>query len=299
MATRVSKSGDEMSADRPHWKRETRRLQRGDLGHGAVAGDDDLLLGLEEVVEGVEELLLDALLAGEELHIVHQQDVHVAVTLPELRQGVLLDGVDVFVGEFFRGEVGDLGLGVALEDAVPDGVHQVGLAEAGGAVEEEGVVGLRGRLGDGKGGGMGELVILADDEVLEGVARIERAGGGQPLVIAERAPGGGAALGLGGGLAGRGGVVTLLHLLEAHVDHAAGGQAQALRNQVEIIVVNPNGGEIIRHAQRQRVFRGLHAADGLEPHGEHILGEQTLQVAFDGFPEAGLEDGVGHGRTGR
>jgi hypothetical protein len=48
-----------------------------DLAGAAVAGEDDLFAGLEEVVEGVEELLLDALLAGEELHVVDQQHVDV------------------------------------------------------------------------------------------------------------------------------------------------------------------------------------------------------------------------------
>ena len=41
----------------------------------AVAGEDDLLLRVVERVEGVEELVLRAFLAGEELDVVDEQDV--------------------------------------------------------------------------------------------------------------------------------------------------------------------------------------------------------------------------------
>ena len=60
-------------------------------------------------------------------------------------------------------------------------MHQVGLAEADPAVEEERVEGDRPALGDAlghaAGGGVGELVRLADDEVVEGAAPVERRGG--------------------------------------------------------------------------------------------------------------------------
>jgi hypothetical protein len=59
------------------------------------------------------------------------------------------------------------------EDLVADGVQEMGLAEADSAVEEEGVVAVRGPLGDGAGGGVGELVGGAADEVGESVAGVE------------------------------------------------------------------------------------------------------------------------------
>ena len=54
-----------------------------------------------------------------------------------------------------------------LADVVADRVQQVGLAEAGRAVEKERVVGLAGHLGDRQGGGVGEAVGVADDELVE------------------------------------------------------------------------------------------------------------------------------------
>ena len=53
-----------------------------------------------------------------------------------------------------------------------DGVEEVGLAEADPPVEEEGVVGRRGMLGDGLAGRLGKLVGGADHEGLERVAAV-------------------------------------------------------------------------------------------------------------------------------
>ena len=61
MAMRVSKSGVDETV-----------LQLGHLVGGPVGGQDDLLAGLVEGIEGVEELLLGLLAAGDELDIVHE-----------------------------------------------------------------------------------------------------------------------------------------------------------------------------------------------------------------------------------
>ena len=68
-----------------------------------------------------------------------------------------------------------------------DRVHQMGLAEADAAIEEKRVE--RHRLfradagfGDPPGGGMGQFVGLADDEILEGEARVERRGQTDPFI---------------------------------------------------------------------------------------------------------------------
>jgi hypothetical protein len=59
---------------------------------------------------------------------------------------------------------------------VADRVQQVGLAEPGLAVDEQRVVGLGRRLGDRDGRGVREAVGGADDEGLEGVLGLSRAG---------------------------------------------------------------------------------------------------------------------------
>ena len=60
-------------------------------------------------VEGVEELLLNPLLAGKELDIINQQHVGLPVLFAEFHQLILLNRGDVLVGEFLGGHVGNLG----------------------------------------------------------------------------------------------------------------------------------------------------------------------------------------------
>ena len=151
-----------------------------DLG-AAVAGDDDLPAGGVQVVEGVEEALAGVLLAGDELDVVDEEDVGLAVLVAEVLDAVLPQGGDEVVGEM-------LGAGVEVAPAlvgygVADCVQQMGLAEAHACVDEERVVGCAGLVGDGDSGGVGEAVGLADDERRERVAGVQgRAGAAHPRV---------------------------------------------------------------------------------------------------------------------
>ena len=74
---------------------------------------------------------------------------------------------------FSRRRVDDLLARELGDHLVADRVHQVGLAEADPAVQEERVVGVAGSLGDRQAGGVGEPVGRPDDEVGERVARVE------------------------------------------------------------------------------------------------------------------------------
>ena len=139
--------------------------------------DDDLLHALVQSVEGVEELLLRALLAGEELDVVDEQDVDRAELVAEGRHLVVAHGVDHLVGELLARDVADGRVRCARLHEMTDGVHQVGLAHADAAVHEERVVGLRGALGDGLRRSMRELIAAADHEAVELVARVELRGG--------------------------------------------------------------------------------------------------------------------------
>ena len=138
-----------------------------------VAGEHDLLVRLVQRVEGVEKFLLNAFLAGEELDVVNQQHVGLAVFLAELDELVVLDSVNVFVGELFGGEIGDARALFVADDVLADGVEQMRLAQADAAVKEERIVGFAGRLGDGQRGGIGKIVVVADDERFKGVFGIE------------------------------------------------------------------------------------------------------------------------------
>ena len=153
-------------------------LEPVDLARRPVGGDDDLLLLLDQRVEGVEELLLRRVLAGDELHVVDHQHVDRAEHLLEAVHLLEAQRRDEAVHELLGREVEHPRLGVAAAHLPGDGVHQVGLAEADAAVEEQRVEAHRPALGHALGdparGGVRQLVRLADDEIVEGAAPVER-----------------------------------------------------------------------------------------------------------------------------
>src|SRR5439155_3700741 len=102
-----------------------------------VGAKDDLLPLLVDRVEGVEELLLGSFLAGDELDVVDEQDVDAAVTLSKLLALLAADGIDEFIGELFARRVHDALLGVARQHGMPDGVHQMCLAQPDATVDEQ------------------------------------------------------------------------------------------------------------------------------------------------------------------
>ena len=148
-------------------------LQLGDLLGRTVAGEDDLLAGSMQGVEGMEEFLLGGIPPGDELDIVHHEDVYVAEAVAELHVPALLDGGNQLVGEVLAGDVEQALLRVLLLHIVADGVHEVGLAQAHAAVDEQRVVRVRRGLSHRQRRRMGEAVAAAHHEGVEGVLGVE------------------------------------------------------------------------------------------------------------------------------
>jgi hypothetical protein len=134
----------------------------------AVAGDDDLLAHLHQRVEGVEEFLLRGGLAGDELHVIDHQHVDGPEHLLEADRVLFAQRADEAVHELLGRQIQDVGLGEVRLKLPRDGVHQVRLAQAHAAIEEERVERDIVAFGDAARGGMGQFVGLADDEGLEG-----------------------------------------------------------------------------------------------------------------------------------
>ena len=80
-----------------------------------------------------------------------------------------------------------------------------------------------------------------------------------------------------------------IRLAQRDIDHPAGREPQSLGDQVEVVVVDPDRGKIVRYSQRQGVARGLEAHDGLEPHLEDVFRKERLEVALYRLPEARSE----------
>src|SRR5690606_27761554 len=161
--------------------REQPLLDALDLARRAVSRKHDLLARLVQRVEDVEEFLLRLLLAAEELYVVDDEQVNLAVEQRELADAVVLDGLDELGGEALAGDV-EHRLGAVRLDVVADGLNQVRLAEADAAVDHERVEARLPRLlRDGKRGAPGQAVAVALDEASERVALVELAVDLRPL----------------------------------------------------------------------------------------------------------------------
>jgi hypothetical protein len=148
-------------------------LEPGQLLRRQVGGDDDLLRRVVQRVEGVEELLLRLHLAGQELDVVDEEHVDVAVDRLEAGGPVVADAVDEVVGELLGVHVAHPQVGQQLPRVLADRVQEVGLAQSGVAVDEQRVVRTGRPLGDGERGRVGEPVARAGHEGVEGVLRVE------------------------------------------------------------------------------------------------------------------------------
>ncbi len=106
----------------------------------SVAGDNQLLVSLDQRVESVEKLFLRSVLAGEELDVVDQKKIERMVVTLELVEGFLLIGAN-HIGDILRGvKIADAGAGMLRENEVADRMDQVRLAKTHATVDEQRVV---------------------------------------------------------------------------------------------------------------------------------------------------------------
>ena len=118
----------------------------------------------------MEELLLSLLFAGDELHVVNQEQVRLAVLFPHFGGfvGTFLNGADQLVGQLIALDVGNAGIGIVAADDIGDGVDQMGLSKTGITVDQQGVIVLGGMVRNCLGSGVGQLVAGTDHKGIEG-----------------------------------------------------------------------------------------------------------------------------------
>ena len=279
---RVSRSGAVRSAMRPHSNAAAQPLLQGEDRLGRPVGrEDDLLAVLVDRIERVEELFLGAFLVRDELDVVDEQQVDPAVARPEVVDLALLDAGDELVGELLAGGVDHALARELRDDRVADGVHQVGLAEAHAAVQEQRVVRVARALGHRQRGRVGEPVRRAHDEVRERVARVEvgRATlrrpdprGLHPDGRARRGRGGG--LGLAVGADG-----------ELDLDAVADDLGQRLGDQGPVSPLQPVLREAVRDGDPEALVVHLHEMRVTQPRLVVGRGQGDLELAEGGAPD--------------
>ena len=253
-----------------------------------VRGQDDLLAVLVDRVERVEELFLRPLLVGDELDVVDEQEVDPPVAGAELVDLALLDRGDELVGELLGRGVDDALARELGDDLVADGVHQVGLAEAHAAVQEERVVGVARALRHGQAGRVGEAVGRPDDEVAEGVARVDV---GRAALAADAGRLDADLLGrragrrrrlervAAGAVRRRGGALGRCRHDELHLDAVADDPREGLADQRAVAGLEPVLGEPVGDADLEALVIDVHQLGIAQP-GLVIGGRQRhLQLA--------------------
>src|SRR5438105_661254 len=141
------------------------------LGIG-IAGDYDLLVGLDQRIEEVEEFLLRPALAAEKLDVIDEQKVERAVMSLEVIERLVLIGADDIRHVSLGMDVAYSRVGIVLENVIADGLDEVGLSETDAPIHEEWVVRCW-MLGNLKATCAGELIGLAGHKGIEGKPGIE------------------------------------------------------------------------------------------------------------------------------
>ena len=134
----------------------------------------------EQRLEGVEELLLRSLLAGEELHVVDEQQVERVVFRLQLVEGLALVVLHHVGDELLGVQVEDARIGPVGKQGIADGVDQMRLAEADAAVDEERVVHLPGGACDVQRRGARHLIGATGNQVSKlsaGLSRLREGSG--------------------------------------------------------------------------------------------------------------------------
>ena len=97
----------------PFESRAQARFERLNLLGRTIGRDDELAPGFVQRVEGVEELFLSRLLAGQKLNVVDQQHVDLTIAIAKLRRAIVLHRDDELVGELLARDVHDVGAGLS------------------------------------------------------------------------------------------------------------------------------------------------------------------------------------------
>ena len=130
-------------------------------------------------IEGMEELFLGGVFARNELDVVDQQNINIAIAIAELFGLLPANGVDQVVGELFARHIQHIDVGILRQRRIADGVQQVGFAQTDTAIQKQRVVRLGRMIGHCHTGGTRQPIARTDDKAIKRKALIEHATGGR------------------------------------------------------------------------------------------------------------------------
>ena len=248
-----------------------------------VAGQHDLLVPLVQRIECVKELLLNPLFARQKLDVIDQQHVRLPVFLAETGKLVVLDAVDVFVGELLGRNKRYARALLVYHDVLSDGVQQMGLAQTDSTVKEKRVVRLAGRLGHRQRRSVCKVVVVADHERVERVLWIEiqvvvgprslrRRLGRLPLAVDR--------------LRRQCGKPAACAHFKLNLQLPSGRERDHVLQQPHVIVLEPDFTEVISHFQGDAVVFLSTGAQRSEPEIVDVCTQHGTKMFLRGAPDS-------------
>src|SRR3984893_7938700 len=116
-----------------------------------------MALGVQRV-EGVKDLFLSALAAGQEVHVIENQHVDLPHPFLEPAHAIVPERGNKIIHEPFRGGEDNLARPIGSGKLMTYGRDQVSLAQTDTAIEEKRVVFFTRLVSNGNRGGVGELI---------------------------------------------------------------------------------------------------------------------------------------------
>ncbi len=139
-----------------------------------VGGEDNLLIIVVQGIEEMKEFFLAAILvAGEELNIVHDEDIIFAILLLKGLESRCLERVHYLLDELVRGHVVNVLVGGRSLDVVSHCLDKMCFAMTSRAIDEEWIVGNARASYHRLGRSVSKFIEGSDDEGVEGIARVE------------------------------------------------------------------------------------------------------------------------------
>ncbi len=175
---------------------------------------------------------------------------------------VVLDAINIFVGEFFGGNVSHAGALGLVGNVLADGVKQVRFSQTDAPVEEQRVVGLARRLRHRQRGGISEVVVVADDERIKSVFRVNAQLVGDRIAVGR---GRGSFGFCGRRRADRRWGSAMAPDFEFDLELVAAGQRNLVLQQFQIIIFEPDLAKIVGDFERQAVLLQRAGAQTREP----------------------------------
>src|SRR5882672_11193295 len=124
-------------------------------------------------IESVEKFLLNPLFTGKELDVVDQQYLGLPVFLPKTDQLIVLNPINVFIGEFLGRKVSNTRSFAMADDVLANGMEQMGFAQPDSTVQEQRIVRFARRLRDCLGRGISKVVIISNDKSVKRILGIK------------------------------------------------------------------------------------------------------------------------------